>query len=365
MRPLRNSLVIAVAAIWILGAPRLVGAAPTAASPSRAVAARVVPSDARPARIAAVTAVTAVAIPVSDMRRALEFYTRVLPFEVVADREVAGDRYEQLYGVFGVRVRAVRLRLGDEAVELVQFLAPRGRALPEDSRANDGWFQHVALIVSDLDAAYAHLRRHDVEHASSGPQVLPSWNPNAGGIGAFYFRDSEGNFLEVLHFPAGKGDPRWQDARGRLFLGIDHTAIVVADTERALRWYRDALGLRVAGNSENYGTEQEHLNNVFGARLRITALRAASGPGIELLEYLTPRTGRPTPADTRANDRWAWQIWLATRSPLDVAWRVAAAEGAVASSADVALDDALGLARAVLLRDPDGHAALLAASPGP
>ena len=37
--------------------------------------------------------------------------------------------------------------------------------------------------------------------------------------------------------------------------------------------------MRVAGSSENYGTEQEHLNNVFGARLRITAFRAARARG--------------------------------------------------------------------------------------
>ena len=59
--------------------------------------------------------------------------------------------------------------------------------------------------------------------------------------------------------------------------GIDHTAIVVANTEASLKFYRDALGLQIAGTSENYGTEQEHLNNVFGARLRITSLRAGSG----------------------------------------------------------------------------------------
>ena len=52
-------------------------------------------------------------------------------------------------------------------------------------------------------------------------------------------------------------------------------AIVVADTDVSLAFYRDALGMRVAGSSENYGSEQEHLNNIFGARLRITALRAA------------------------------------------------------------------------------------------
>jgi len=34
--------------------------------------------------------------------------------------------------------------------------------------------------------------------------------------------------------------------------------------------YCDILGFAVAGGSENYGPEQEHLNNVFGAWLRIT-----------------------------------------------------------------------------------------------
>jgi len=71
-----------------------------------------------------------------------------------------------------------------------------------------------------------------------------------------------------------------------VFLGIDHTAIVVDDTNASLRFYRDTLGMQVAGESENYEVEQEHLNNVFGARLRITALRAAKGPGIELKRAL-------------------------------------------------------------------------------
>ena len=70
--------------------------------------------------------------------------------------------------------------------------------------------------------------------------------------------------------------------------------------------------MRVAGESENYGTEQEHLNNVFGAHLRITALRGATGPGIELLEYLAPRDGRPFPLEEHANDLVHRQTILVT-----------------------------------------------------
>jgi catechol 2,3-dioxygenase-like lactoylglutathione lyase family enzyme len=328
-----------LSALWLLAFGLLLGPIALASPP--------------PSRVE-VAAVDSVGITVNDMERAVDFYERVLNFEKVGDREVTGEQYERLFGVFGLRLRVARMKLGDEHIELMQFLAPRGRPAPVDSKSNDRWFQHVAIIVSDMDAAYARLRSFRVEHASSGPQRLPDWNPNAGGIKAFYFRDPDGNHLEILQFPGGKGDPKWHRASTGptrpLFLGIDHTAIVVHDTEASLGFYRDRLGLRIAGTSENYGTEQEHLNNVFGAHLAITALRAPKGPGIEFLEYLAPRTGRPIPADTLANDEWYWQINL----------RVApqpALPGAQKT------DGALGFGTGVVLKDPDGHASLLASEP--
>jgi catechol 2,3-dioxygenase-like lactoylglutathione lyase family enzyme len=288
------------------------------------------------------------------MDRAVDFYTNVLGFEKLELHEVSGEQYERLYGVFGMRLAVATLRLGDERIELMQFIAPRGRPEPVDSKSNDRWFQHVAIIVSDMDRAYAWLREHKVEHASTGPQLLPALNPNAGGISAFYFRDPDGNHLEVLHFPEVKGDPKWHRKAERLFLGIDHTAIVVDDTDASLGFYRDALGLRVAGASENYGPEQERLNNVFGARLRITALRALRGPGVELLEYLAPRTGRPMPVDSKANDDWYWQVnTSATVAAADVAVRHGhyryVSPGPQAVEGDMQL----------IIRDPDGHALLL------
>src|SRR5574341_169508 len=208
-----------------------------------------------------VTEVAAVGMTVSDIDRAVDFYSKVLSFEKVSDVEVWGREYKHLKGVFGLRMRVARLRLGEEFIELTEYLAPKGRPIPVDSRSHDRWFQHIAIIVSDMDRAYAWLRQHRVEHASPAPQRLPDWNPNAGGIRAFYFKDPDGHPLEVLWFPPGKGDPKWHRPSDRLFLGIDHTAIVVGDTELSLGCYRDTLGLRVAGTSENYGPEQERLNN--------------------------------------------------------------------------------------------------------
>jgi catechol 2,3-dioxygenase-like lactoylglutathione lyase family enzyme len=305
---------------------------------------------------AEIRAVGAIGITVADLDAAVRFYDSVLDFETESEHELAGEAWERLQGVFPVRMRVATLRLGDERIELTEYLAPRGRPMPPDSRGNDRWFQHVAIVVRDMDAAYARLRQHRVAHASSGPQRLPDWNPNAGGIEAFYFRDPDGHFLELIEFPPGKGDPRWQEATKRLFLGIDHTAITVADTETSLQFYRDALGLRVVGSSENFGPEQERLNAVFGARLRITALRAPAGPGIELLEYLAPAGGRPRPPDARANDLLHWQTDLVAADPSREATRVRDGGGAWLSPGAVALPDAsLGFDRALLAADPDGH----------
>jgi len=287
----------------------------------------------------------------------VDFYSKVLTFEKVSDTEVAGENFEHLEGVFGLRMRVVRMRLGDEFIELTEFLAPKGRPIPVDSRSNDRWFQHIAIIVGDMDKAYAWLRQNKVEYASTEPQRLPDWNKNAAGISAFYFKDPDEHPIEVLHFPADKGQEKWHRPTSKLFLGIDHTAIVVWDTDASIRFYRDLLGMRVAGESENYGTEQEHLNNVFGAHLRITALRGASGPGIELLDYLAPRDGRPYPTDEHANDIVHRQTIIVTRSIGSAARLLQNSHVTFVSSGVVANQTGeLGFSKAFVVRDPDGHA---------
>jgi catechol 2,3-dioxygenase-like lactoylglutathione lyase family enzyme len=333
--------------------------ATTGRTPRRAGPALLALLLAAAAALAEAPRVETVGYTVSDLDRAVAFFTGALEFERVAELEIAGEPFEKLHGVFGSRARVARLRLGSEEIELTEYLAPRGRRIPEGGKSYDQTFQHVAIVVSDMDAAYARLREHRVEHVSTGPQTLPDWNPNAGGIRAFYFHDPDGHALEVIWYPAGKGDPRWQ-RRDRLFLGIDHTAIVVDDTERSLAFWRDRLGFAVAGASENYGPEQERLNQVFGARLRITGLKGSGGPGIEFLEYLSPCCGRPAPADLAANDLAHWQTTLAMDA-LDGAAAALAAGGAPQVSPGVVAADGtdLGFRRGLMVRDPDGHAVRL------
>jgi catechol 2,3-dioxygenase-like lactoylglutathione lyase family enzyme len=308
---------------------------------------------------ATVSAVRGVEVVVSDLDRSRAFF-ELLGFTKLREEELSGPAEEQRTSIAGARVRRLELALGTEQLALRQFITPAGgRPVPRDSRGNDLWFQHIAIVVRDMDRAYEWLRAHHVAHVSSGPQTLPRWNRAAAGIQAFYFADPDGHTLEIIHFPKGKGAPRWQTAplctRAPLelcqFLGIDHTAITVSDTDQSLAFYRDRLGLRLAGESENYGPEQEHLNGVFGARLRITTLRAGSGPGIELLEYLSPRGGRAAPSDARSNDLTHWQVDLAAPKTAAV-WSTATPSAGRRASEVTSMREAL-------VRDRDGHALLL------
>src|SRR5262249_13788896 len=258
-----------------------------------------------------------IGLTVDNLGRELNFFTNTLPFELVSISDASGKEQDALLGLTGAKLRIATLKLGDEMVNLTEHLSEKGRAIPRDSRSYDRWFQHIAIVVNDMDKAYARLVEHKVTHVSTSPQTLPEWNKEAGGIKAFYFRDPEEHVLEIIWFPPGKGNPKWQrtlhsplETRlSSLFLGIDHTAIVVSDTDKSLAFYRDQLGFKVVGGAHNFGPEQEHLNQVFGANLRITGLMAERGLGIEFLEYITPPGGHDLP-DSKANDLTFWNTQI-------------------------------------------------------
>lgn len=303
--------------------------------------------------------VDAVGITVLDMNRALDFFTKVLPFEKVSEIEVYGTEYEQLKGLFGIRYKKVRLRLGEEEIELTDYLTPGGRSIPEDSKSNDLWFQHIAIVVSNMDSAYARLRKHYVQHVSTGPQTLPKTIPAAEGIKAFYFRDPAGHNLELIYFPPGKGNPKWHPNGNRdnkIFLGIDHTAIGVSQTEASKKFYGDILGVKYQGESFNFGSEQEHLNNVQSASLHISGNKAAAGVGVEFLEYLNPKGGRPYPKDARADDLIHWETIMLTDNAESLFQKLKANKVSVVSSQVITFPSGEYLyKKGFYVRDPDGH----------
>ena len=309
--------------------------------------------------------VETVGMTVSDMDRSVAFYSRVLGFEAISDVEVAGAEYERLQGVFGLRMRIVRLRLGGETLELTEYLAPStGRSDPGRTRgASDRWFQHVAIVVSDMDARLPACCALDhVRHASSGPQRLPDWNPNAGGIRPSTSRTPMATRWKSSAVSAGQGRSALADARaGRLFLGIDHTAIVVGGHRgqpRASIATRSGSSSRARARTT---AASRSVSTMCSERVCASPpSRRPAGPGIELLEYLAPRDGRPMPVDVHANDLIHWQTRPLVVADADAAGRRARGRGGawrVAGRGHAGPNRALRIpAGGCRVRDPDGHA---------
>ena len=298
-------------------------------------------------RIARISLTTANAVGMAA------FYSEALGFEPIAvepQRESGlGSQLER--GDVTARARAVRL--GKETVELVEFSRP-GHPYPAERSSNDRLFQHMAIVVADMHAAYRTLSACDGwTPISAAPQLLPR---SSGGARAFKFRDPEGHPLELLQFPTGSR-PAWSaGAADRPFLGIDHSAIVVTDTARSIAFY-ELLGFSVSYRSLNQGPEQGRLDGLPGAIVEVTGLapRGSAPPHLELLCYRAPpprSTQLPAPA---TNDV------AAVRLVMEVDDLARTIEEVVTAERYSAADAGHAGSESALVRDPDGHALLLRA----
>jgi catechol 2,3-dioxygenase-like lactoylglutathione lyase family enzyme len=304
--------------------------------------------------------VKAITLSVSDLDRSIAFFEQALNFKKTGEKLIADREHDYALGVFGARVRRATLALGDEVIHLEQFISPTGDPIPVDSRSNDLWFQHFAIVVSDMDNAFAHVQKFPITGISSAPQTIPESNKGAAGIKAYKFRDPDGHPLELLYFPADKGNPKWQRPEGRLFLGIDHTAIGIGSTERSTKFYSELLGFRVAGAGVNTGITQEQLDNAFGAVVRITGLRPerAQGPGLEFLQYVTPSGGRLAPVDKAANDLVATRLVLEVDNIDQLAEQLSKQSVTFISPRVIAVPGE-AYEKCLMVKDPDGHMVML------
>lgn len=308
-----------------------------------------------------VQTIRAIRLTVTDINRSKNFYTQALGFEVVSDITVD----EQNSSDIGVELEAIRLttlQLGTEVIELIQYLNVEGKPIPKDSQSNDLWFQHLAIVVSDMDSAYAHLQSFFVEYISTEPQTIPLSNTASAGVRAFKFKDPDGHNLELIWFPADKGQQKWHELRtNRLFLGIDHSAITVADTEQSLEFYRDYFGMQVKEGSLNSGETQAHLDGLSSAKVKVTPLRPSKGVGIEMLDYIVPANGRPIPSDWKSSDIATVQIELVVNDIEEVVERLRQ-HGVECISLRVVFTNSASLyQQGFLVKDPNGHQILLIA----
>lgn len=129
-------------------------------------------------------------IGVKDMDRALAFYRDTLGLKVRFDLEASGEQMETIVGLKGAKARIVMLEVGDQSIELFQYMSPEGKPFPSDHRQCDAGVIHFALQVTNLDDLYKDLKSKEVNFYSE-PQQLP-------GAKVVYLRDPEGVTVELI-----------------------------------------------------------------------------------------------------------------------------------------------------------------------
>lgn len=300
-----------------------------------------------------VTWLRRVSVVTADLAAAEAFYRASFGFEHVSEMTHSGSSFEDLLDIADVRARSVLLQLGQEQLELVCYDLG-GRDYPVGSVANDVSFQHIAIVVADMRAAYEGLVRggKTTPISTRGPELLP---PNTGSVTVFKFRDPEGHPIELSEFPPGVGARRWHAPHGsRNCLGIDHSAITVAQVDRSLDFYCGVLGMRVSARSTNHGAEQDRLDGLASKGVEIVALQPAddASPHIELLGYRPLGRLDGTVAVT---DIVATQLTLEVDDLQRLLGRLPGG-GSIVSRYPVPIDSDK---QALLVRDPDGHLLLL------
>ena len=134
---------------------------------------------------------------------------------------------------------------------------------------------------------------------------------------------------------------------------IHHTGLTVADMDRSLRFWRDAMGMEVVFQQEKAGGYLEAIVGEPGAHVLMTHLAfGGEGQRIELFQYLAPSGGqhRLRPADV------GFAHVCVVCDDLDERLERLIAAGGTPFSEPVDVDTGVNKGgRSVYLRDPDGH----------
>ena len=220
--------------------------------------------------IVAACRILGIALVVADLDRSIAFY-----------RDGLGFRLESIpHGGGSSRVEAT-LSLSGVLLQLRQA-GPHAAPYPTKRAANDPWFQHFAIRVTDMDAAYAILSSQPISAISIGePQQLP---PSSGSMIAFKFRDPDGHPLELSYYPNEA-----EAVCAGPFIAVDHSAIAVSDLDVSIDFYVNRLGFSLAEQLVNQGPTQWRLDGLDGAVVDIVVLKpSGGGPHLELLHYRSP-----------------------------------------------------------------------------
>jgi len=120
---------------------------------------------------------------------------------------ISGEWIDRVVGLDSAIGEVVYLELSSgPRLELIRYVQPQGAHSPGLEISNTRGLRHLAFRVADLGASLQILRDNGVQPLGD-PQTVPREQVTyADGIRKqlVYFRDPEGNLLELCEYRAGK-----------------------------------------------------------------------------------------------------------------------------------------------------------------
>lgn len=138
-------------------------------------------------------------ISTPDIGRLIAFYRDLMGFELCYEMRIEqpSPHVDAMIEMEGVTLRMAMMRTGTSYIELFQFDTPAGAPRGPDWKLADHGFNHLCLMVDDVDAEYARLHAAGM-HFHAPPVRIPG-RPTV----ACYGRDPDGNRIELIEI----GDP--------------------------------------------------------------------------------------------------------------------------------------------------------------
>lgn len=139
-----------------------------------------------------------VGISVSDLDRAVAFYSALTGREPAASGDMDSVAFGDAQGLPNARLRYATINLDNIGIDLIEFRDPVGA--PTEGRANRPGSMHLCLQVDDFESVYRRMKEAGYDflgddYTFATGEVTPE---AAVGTKVAYFNDPDGTNLEII-----------------------------------------------------------------------------------------------------------------------------------------------------------------------
>jgi catechol 2,3-dioxygenase-like lactoylglutathione lyase family enzyme len=144
-------------------------------------------------------AVQSVTLSVPALKQAEGFFVDVLGMER-CDAVLHTPEMESLWGLTGAETKSSLLKSGNILFELVEYLNPRGRPMPDDRHIGDAGIWHIAVLFNRRkDFMDCYRKALSMGHSGNSKPV------SFGFMDFVYMRTDQNFFIEFARFPKWMG----------------------------------------------------------------------------------------------------------------------------------------------------------------